>query len=47
MEAFPDDWPQPFGEGEWGRFNMSLGDVGCLYFLIDGEGAVTAHFFSH
>lgn len=47
LEEFPDDWPRPFGEGPWGRFNMMLGDVGCLYFLINREGEVSTHFFSH
>ncbi len=47
LEAFPDDWPQPYGEGAWGRYNMRLGDVGCLFFLINRDGEVTARFCSH
>lgn len=47
LETFPDEFSEPYSHDDWGRFGMRLGDVGCLYFLIDKQGAVTSHFFSH
>jgi len=47
LETFPEGFSEPHLHDAWGRFSMQMGDVGCLYFLIDKQGAVTSHFFSH
>jgi len=47
LETFPEGFSEPYSHDDWSRFSMQPGDVGCLYFLIGKQGAVTSHFFSH
>lgn len=41
LKELPDDWDKPDDNYGWGKYNMMFADVGCFYFLIDEDGAVT------
>lgn len=43
-ETMPGDANESRKHYGWGKYRMMFGDVGCIYFLLDGDGQLLLHF---